>query len=302
MGNHYKYKLIIVLLFSNYCIAQNESNGDSITVVDSSSKAIEATSVTITTEVNVIDAKPTAYRMSYYPRNHPAEPYITKLFFPGEKMQVVIPEGILSDDTLGNIARLEPLGGKYDVQYRMFNKGKGDIVLKPFSIRYISDIIKMKIIDSNENAVPSAKIKVTQAGKLLTHAITDSLGYTRVRIPVSRNLEHEVIISIITDGLFPTWTENYFVPNGYSNKTIQLSALELLKGESIYTVNTDLAPFRKGPENGSDVLFFLNNGEQLAISKVAGDRLYGRVRVYLDKQKNYNYFSGWVLSKNVDLK
>ena len=64
MGNHYKYKLIIVLLFSNYCIAQNESNGESITVVDSSSKAIEATSVTITTEVNVIDAKPTAYRMS----------------------------------------------------------------------------------------------------------------------------------------------------------------------------------------------------------------------------------------------
>ena len=48
-------------------------------------------------------------------------------------MQVVIPEGILSDDTLGNVARLEPLGGKYDVQYRMFNKGKGDIVLKPFN-------------------------------------------------------------------------------------------------------------------------------------------------------------------------
>ena len=67
-------------------------------------------------------------------------------------------------------------------------------------------------------------------------------------------------------------------------------------------MNTDLAPFREGPENGSNVLFLLNNGEQLAISKVAGDRLYGRVRIYLDKQKNYNYFSGWILSKNVDLK
>ncbi len=75
-----------------------------------------------------------------------------------------------------------------------------------------------------------------------------------------------------------------------------------MKGESVYTVNKDLTPFRKGPENGSDVLFLLNSGDQLAISRVAGDRLYGRVRVYLDKQKNYNYFSGWVLSKNVDLK
>ena len=240
--------------------------------------------------------------MSYYPRNHPAEPYITKLFFPGEKMQVVIPEGILNSDTLGNVARLEPLGGDYDIQYRMFNKVKDEIVLTPFTVRYISDIIKMKITDSNDKSVPFAKIRVTQSGKLLTYAVTDSMGYTRVRVPVSRNVEEGVIISIITDGLFPTWTETYFVPNGSTDKIIKLSNLQLLKGESIYTVNTDLAPFREGPENGSNVLFLLNNGEQLAISKVAGDRLYGRVRIYLDKQKNYNYFSGWILSKNVDLK
>ena len=159
----------------------------------------------------------------------------------------------------------------------------------------------MKIIDSNENAVPSAKIKVTQAGKLLTHAITDSLGYTRVRIPVSRNLEHEVIISIITDGLFPTWTETYFVPNGSSNKTIQLSALELLKGESIYTVNTDLAPFRKGPENGSEILFFLSRGDQLVITKVAGNRLFGSVRIDLHDKQSSNFFAGWVMNQDVKL-
>ena len=302
MGNLCNYKLFLVLLLSNYCIAQNESNAETSAAIDSNARAIEASSVNIIAKVNAVDTKPTAYRMSYYPRNHPAEPYITKLFFPGEKMQVVIPEGILNSDTLGNVARLEPLGGDYDIQYRMFNKVKDEIVLTPFTVRYISDIIKMKITDSNDKSVPFAKIRVTQAGKLLTHAVTDSMGYTRVRVPVSRNVEEGVIISIITDGLFPTWTETYFVPNGSTDKIIELSNLELLKGESIYTVNTDLAPFREGPENGSNVLFLLNNGEQLAISKVAGDRLYGRVRIYLDKQKNYNYFSGWILSKNVDLK
>ena len=302
MGNLCNYKLFLVFLLSNYCIAQNESNAEISAAIDSNTRAIEASSVNIIAKVNAVDTKPTAYRMSYYPRNHPAEPYITKLFFPGEKMQVVIPEGILNSDTLGNVARLEPLGGDYDIQYRMFNKVKDEIVLTPFTVRYISDIIKMKITDLNDKSVPFAKIRVTQSGKLLTYAVTDSMGYTRVRVPVSRNVEEGVIISIITDGLFPTWTETYFVPNGSTDKIIELSNLELLKGESIYTVNTDLAPFREGPENGSNVLFLLNNGEQLAISKVAGDRLYGRVRIYLDKQKNYNYFSGWILSKNVDLK
>ena len=127
------------------------------------------------------------------------------------------------------------------------------------------------------------------------------MGYTRVRVPVSRKIEDEVIMLINTNGLFPIWTESFIVPKGLSEKTVKLSKLNLLKGESIYSVITDLAPFRKGPENGSDVLFLLNEGEQLAISKVAGDRLYGRVRIYLEKQKSYNYFFGWILSKNVYL-
>ena len=210
MGNLCNYKLFLVFLLSNYCIAQNESNAEISAAIDSNTRAIEASSVNIIAKVNAVDTKPTAYRMSYYPRNHPAEPYITKLFFPGEKMQVVIPEGILNSDTLGNVARLEPLGGDYDIQYRMFNKVKDEIVLTPFTVRYISDIIKMKITDSNDQSVPFAKIRVTQAGKLLTHAVTDSMGYTRVRVPVSRNVEEGVIISIITDGLFPTWKETYF--------------------------------------------------------------------------------------------
>ena len=141
----------------------------------------------------------------------------------------------------------------------------------------------------------------TQSGEVLTATMADSMGYTRVRVPVSRKIEDEVIMLINTNGLFPIWTESFIVPKGLSEKTVKLSKLNLLKGESIYSVITDLAPFRKGPENGSDVLFLLNEGEQLAISKVAGDRLYGRVRIYLEKQKSYNYSSGWILSKNVYL-
>jgi hypothetical protein len=45
-----------------------------------------------------------------------------KLFFPGEPIQIILPVNILNTDTLGNIAKMEPLGDAYDIQYRMFIK------------------------------------------------------------------------------------------------------------------------------------------------------------------------------------
>ena len=290
---------IFILLFTNICFSQEEASiQDSINTTEK----IEARTVTIKTKVRVVDVSPTAYRISYYPRTRQAEPYITKMFFPGEKMEVVIPEDILNPDSLGNVVRLEPLGGEYEVQYRMFNKAKDTIDLHPFLVTYVSDIIKLNIIDgATGNPVSFGKIEVTQSGKLLTQTIADSMGYTRVRVPVYRNIENEIVMSINTNGLFPTWTDSFILPRGLSEKTVNLSRLTLLKGESIYSVVTDHVPFRQGPENASEVLFFLNEGEQLAVSKVAGDRLFGRVRIYLEKQKTYHYFSGWILAKNVYL-
>ena len=301
MGNLFNKSKIFIFLLLVYtnCFAQQETpQPDSINIA----KGIEANLVTIKAEIKSTTVSPTAYRLSLYPRNRPAEPYITKLFFPGEKLEIVIPENILNPDNLGNVAKLEPLGGDYDVQYRMFNGGKSKIDLHPFTVTYVSDIIKLNIVDhATGEPVSYGKIRITQSGEVLTTTMADSMGYTRVRLPVSRKIEDEVIMLINTNGLFPIWTESFIVPKGLSEKTVKLSKLNLLKGESIYSVITDFAPFRKGPENGSDVLFLLNEGEQLAISKVAGDRLYGRVRIYLEKQKSYNYSSGWILSKNVYL-
>ena len=296
-----KLKTFVTILWIISCCfgQQEESVHDSIYT----SKSLEARTVTIKAQVKTVDVSPTAYRISYYPRTRQAEPYITKLFFPGEKMEVIIPEDILSPDSLGNVVKLEPLGGEYDVQYRMFNRAKDEIKLHPFLVTYVSDIIKLNIVDeATGDPVSFGEIKVTQSGELLTEVIADSMGYTRVRVPVYRTIENEVIMSINTNGLFPTWTESFILTRGLSEKTIKLSRLVPLKGESIYSVIADHAPFREGPENASEVLFLLSEGEQLAISKVAGDRLFGRVRIFSDKEKMYHYFSGWILSKNVYLR
>jgi len=258
----------------------------------------ESETVVINATVNPINIAPTAYRYSIYPRNHPAEPFMQKLFFPGEEIQIILPANILNTDSLGNVAKLEPLGDNYDHQYRMFNAAVGEINLTTFDILGPSDIMKLTVLDSETgNPIGASHVRVTQNGEILSNTQTDTSGYTRVRIPVKRIQDEPVMVSIDTDGRFPTWKGNMDIAEGIFEKTVTISTLKLGPGDTIYEVIDSMVPFREGPENGAVSLFLLNEGDQVVISKVAGDRLFGRVRIYLDKQGIYRNISGWILGK-----
>jgi len=287
------------------CITIIPAQEDS-TVVDSTlyrEKIVvgESETVVINATVNPINIAPTAYRYSIYPRNHPAEPFMQKLFFPGEEIQIILPANILNTDSLGNVAKLEPLGDNYDHQYRMFNAAVGEINLTTFDILGPSDIMKLTVLDSETgNPIGASHVRVTQNGEILSNTQTDTSGYTRVRIPVKRIQDEPVMVSIDTDGRFPTWKGNMDIAEGIFEKTVTISTLKLGPGDTIYEVIDSMVPFREGPENGAGSLFLLNEGDQVVISKVAGDRLFGRVRIYLDKQGIYRNISGWILGKHLN--
>jgi len=287
------------------CITIIPAQEDS-TVVDSTlyrEKIVvgESETVVINATVNPINIAPTAYRYSIYPRNHPAEPFMQKLFFPGEEIQIILPANILNTDSLGNVAKLEPLGDNYDHQYRMFNAAVGEINLTTFDILGPSDIMKLTVLDSETgNPIGASHVRVTQNGEILSNTQTDTSGYTRVRIPVKRIQDEPVMVSINTDGRFPTWKGNMDIAEGIFEKTVTISTLKLGPGDTIYEVIDSMVPFREGPENGAVSLFLLNEGDQVVISKVAGDRLFGRVRIYLDKQGIYRNISGWILGKHLN--
>ena len=287
------------------CITIIPAQEDS-TVVDSTlyrEKIVvgESETVVINATVNPINIAPTAYRYSIYPRNHPAEPFMQKLFFPGEEIQIILPANILNTDSLGNVAKLEPLGDNYDHQYRMFNAAVGEINLTAFVILGPSDIMKLTVLDSETgNPIGASHVRVTQNGEILSNTQTDTSGYTRVRIPVKRIQDEPVMVSIDTDGRFPTWKGNMDIAEGIFEKTVTISTLKLGPGDTIYEVIDSMVPFREGPENGAVSLFLLNEGDQVVISKVAGDRLFCRVRIYLDKQGIYRNISGWILGKHLN--
>ena len=280
----------------------NSQELDSLQQNSSSSKSVEAKIVTISARLSVGNYNPTAYRFTLFPRNRPSEVFISRMFFPDDTIQVVLPENVLNSDTLGNIASFQPIGGAYETIYRLFSKSSGTIDLGDFEILPKTDIIKLNIIDGIDfSPVPHALVNIFQSGAIISSTIMDSMGYARLRIPVDRHKEDPINILIETEGRYPSWQGSIEVPEGISNRTIQLYRLNIIDGEALYSVVNDLTPFRKGPENGSEILFFLNQGDQIVINKVAGDRLFGRVRIDLYEKQSSNFFQGWILSKNVKL-
>ena len=265
-------------------------------------KSIESKVVEISATLTLGENRPSAFKLSLFSRISPSEVLISRMFFPGDTIQVILPEDILSEDTLGNVATIEPIGGSYEKLYRLFTKSSEKIDLGNFKIEIKSDIIKLSIIDGIErNPIPMASLKLFYDGKIIFSGKTDSMGYRRLRVPVNRDSLIPVSLRIDTGGNYPLWQENLEVPKGSSSKEIPLYKLHLDRGESIYKIVKDLSPFRKGPENGSETLFFLNSGDLIAVNKVAGDRMFGKVRIDLYEKQSFNYFEGWVLTKHAEL-
>ena len=289
----------LVIIFSTFCCCFAQSI-DSSMAVSASPDGVESKVVIITAEVNPVNFKPTAYRFSLFPRHRPSEVYISRMFFPGDSLQVVLPENILEADTLANIASLEPVGGSFEKSYRLFTKRSESIDLGTFIIKEKSDIVKLSVIDGQKDIVVSRpKVKIFQSGKIIFNTTLDSSGYGRLRIPITRNKEIPLNMLIDTDGEYPIWRGLLEVSEGVSRKTIALSSMDLMQGESLFRVLRDLTPFRKGPENGAEILFLLNEDDHVVISRSAGDRLYGRVRLDLHNKQSSNYFNGWILSNDV---
>jgi len=294
------FKKFIFFLVISAAFAQDAiSNINSLEIA----KSQESKTVSITAIVNTIETNPTAYRFSVYARSKSAEPFIQKLFFPNEPIQIILPLDILSSDTLGNIAKLEPLGDKYSIQYRMFNKQDNEIKLTLYEVLKPADILKLTILNKeSKKPVSNVNTLAFQNGELLSSSKSDSLGFSRLRIPLNREKDIPINILIDTDGKFQLYRREIVIKEGTSEEIIMLSSLKLEIGETVYQVIDDLVPFREGPENGSSVLFFLNSGDQVVVSKVAGDRLFGRVNVFLEMQGRYKNVNGWILHKYVIIK
>ncbi len=301
MVKHYK-NYISVFLFASLLLSQASSSSET-QQADSTKIPLESKTLILSSNVELFDVNPTAYRISVYPRSRPAEPYMTKLFFPVEPIQIILPSDILSKDSLGNVFKIEPLGSNLDPQFRFFDFSEEDIKITAFKVVKPTDLLKILVLDANSmKSIPNAKVTLFQNGIVYLNAVTDSMGYLPGKIPKDRDVTSPVNITVDTGDRYSLWQESFIAPKGENKKEILLPKSEIEKGESIYYAVDDYSPLRLGPENGSQVLFFLNRKDEIVISKVAGSRLYGRTRVYLSDKGLYQNIFGWVQAEDVAFK
>jgi len=297
------FAVIAILVSKNNLFSQETTLPLDSLASNEEVRSRESKTIIISSKIGIIDVEPTAYRITIYPRSRPAEPFISKLFFPEESIQVMLPIDILSSDSLGNVFKIEPLGSDLVPQYRFFNSENNDISITPFVVSKPSDVLKILVLDKETGgSIASANVSLFQNGSIIDRSITDSLGYIPMRVPKNRDPNSLINMIIDTDQRFPIWQESFPASKGDTEKVIMLSKNILEPGESVYYMIEDHSPFRLGPENGSEVLFFLNRMDEIVISKVAGTRLYGRTRVYLESKGFHKNIFGWVKAEDVSYK
>jgi len=262
--------------------------------------------VTINIPVIVLEDQPTAYRFSIHSRNNPSELFIERLFFPEDTKQVVLPRNIFSTDSLGNVAVLEAMGGDFEKLVQLFTLSQSPAQeLETFRVRITRDILKLSIF-SRAEMKPLSLVQVqvqTEAGLILNQGLTDSLGFVRIELLRAEENANPLKITIDTQGLYPIWKREILIPEtGILNQNILLGSLRTLEeGVVIYKVIQDLSPLREGPENGAASKFLLAVGDKFYASKVAGDRLFGEVEVFIGDSQQSTFFQGWILKNLVEL-
>ncbi len=218
--------------------------------------------VTLTAPVRLVHSTPTAFRFGIYQRVRPGEPFIERVFFPGEPIQVILPRAIFSSDTLGNIAVLDPMGGNFRRLEQLFTLGSSpEQILVPFVVKSAPHILKLFVLKRiDERPISHAEVIVSDGKSILGYGITDSLGYTRIEVERAENSREFLRVSVRTGGDYPPWSGNVpLTDKATVEKTVWLgTSTNKQNGGVFYKVVTDLVPLREGPENGSPAIFFLS--------------------------------------------
>lgn len=261
--------------------------------------------VTVIIPVKSREGNPSAYKVSLFQKGRMATPSYEKLFFPGDSIKMILPEGIWSNENFGNVMSFTPVGEDFQTVTQMFHiSGPGIYHLDPVSVRKEPVVIRGIVMDRGRGIpIPMALVEIMDSTKVLTTIKTDSLGFFRKELRHHYFSREDIVITVDTEDEFPLFTYPLGVMSEKSNHVdIQLGmSPEMTARGTLFRVNRHLVPFREGPENGSPTIVMLSKGDRFLVSKVSGDRSFGYVEITEPSKDIQVEFSGWVLSKYLEI-
>jgi len=259
--------------------------------------------VTIVAPVLILDAQPTAYRLSIYDRRNTAEPLLQQVFFPGDSIKLVLPRNTLNREPSGNLAVLVPLGGDFlKVQHTFSVTPSHRLELPIFKVQRIPYVLLGTVYRrSDSSPITGAEVSLADSQRVLAMSVTDTIGFYRLQLRASQGEQEHLKLTVDTKGALPKLS----VPFNFHKKHEIRRDLFLgppqafLEKGAPYRVKENLVPFREGPQNGAPVHFFLSQGDLVIVSKVAGDRLFGLTEVRDETRGTTQEVEGWVLNRYV---
>ena len=254
--------------------------------------------------VKVVDGNPTAYKLGIYKVQDMDSPLLSRIFFPGETMSVILPSNLLSVEDSGNVVIVVPQGDDFEIIKHFFKiDGPGQIDFPLANIR-INPAVLTGIVSERIGDIPvgGAHVQIWDSSGVVSSTITNSSGDFIVELRSTFKDRNDLYISVSSDDQYPIWknTINFQGLKLLTQNVILGPSLLFLKQGMVYRVIQNKSPLREGPENGSQIKFFLSRGDYFVVEKVAGELLFGRIEIPIDNNKKFEQFEGWVQNKNLE--
>jgi len=253
------------------------------------------------------DKQPQLINFRITHRENPLLTLIEQDFVSGDQLQLLVPKAVLSTDPMGNLAIIQPRGGDYETIELLFSLSAEPIInLSEVLIREKPFIVTGTVLQrKNNNPVHNARLYLIARNKNTVYGLTyaDSLGFFRFELKDQYGTSADFYLRVETDHKFP----DRVIPVDFAES--KRFEIQILIGASptgagigaIYRVKSNGTPFRRGPENGADIQFFLAAGDIIIVTKVAGNRLHGFVEMVTSDETKVHPVYGWVQEQNVEL-
>ncbi|MFQ6605728.1 MAG: hypothetical protein ACE5D8_09290 [Fidelibacterota bacterium] len=261
--------------------------------------------ITLMIPLVVLEKQPNAYKVSIFQKGKMATPVFERTFQPQDTIKLVMPLSNFSAANFDNVIRLEPIGDDFEIAEQFFHIPEpGIFIVNPMVVRLNPIVIKGIVVNRiNRNPIPGATVSIADSNRTYVTLKTDSIGFFRCELNKTIIGDSELFVRVTTKKQFTDYLER--IPAAQNNRIhldIELGVSAEFAGRgNLFRVKSDLVPFRVGPENGSPIQMFLAQGEMFIATKVSGDRMFGYVE-YVDLEKSIREeFSGWVLSRDLEL-
>ncbi len=273
-------------------------------LLDESSVSIEYTygNVEIHAPIRIDEGNPTAFKFRVFSGRDTSKAVISRMMMPGEKIAVSLPRSLFLPDSLQNRVEIDPQGGDFIPIIQKFHY-TGPVITLPESVVKLRPVLVRGYIYQRRNgiAIAGAEVNVRFSDGNQTSGKTDANGKYAFNFPSAVLEDSLMTISAELTNSFPVTSKIVHMTDSklYSTDFQVGPTAEFYAKGTPYIVLENLTPFRKGPENGAEILFMLPKDETIMVTAVAGDRLKAVVEQKVGVGDHPQYQEGWVLSQFV---